>query len=108
LSSFIPARNLPGRPADYNILISLPRVRADTFARSRRRAGQQGGMPMKMPRIALSDLPDLDISTGLYGSSRNTPQDVSAADDLIIILMVFIYDLNGGEGVTGGEGGGGG
>ncbi len=51
---------------------------------------------MKMPRIQLSDLPALDMSTGLYGSSRNTPQDVSIADDLILILMVFIYDINGG------------
>ena len=56
---------------------------------------------MKMPRIELSDLPDLDMSTGLYGSSRNTPADVSMTDDIIIILMVFIYDLNGGEGVDG-------
>lgn len=56
---------------------------------------------MKMPRLELTDLPDLDMGTGLYGSTRNAPQDLAMTGDLIVVLMVFIYDYNGGEGVGG-------
>lgn len=60
---------------------------------------------MKMPRLDLTDLPDLDMGTGLYGSTRSAPQDLSATGDLIVVLMVFIYDWNGGEGTDGSGGG---
>lgn len=53
---------------------------------------QIGARPMKLPKIDLSALPDLDTLTGVFGSLLHPAQAVSS-DDRIIILMSFIYEV---------------
>ena len=44
---------------------------------------------MKLPKIDLSTLPDLDTLTGLFGSIvAHTP----GHDDSVVILATFTYD----------------
>lgn len=45
---------------------------------------------MKLPSIDLSNLPDLDIATGLFGSLSDLA--TAASDDRVVIIMVFIYE----------------
>ena len=45
---------------------------------------------MKLPKIDLSALPDLDVMTGLFGSLVRDP----GGDDTIVIIMTYIYDMN--------------
>jgi len=42
---------------------------------------------MKLPKIDLTTLPDLDTLTGLFGSMR-TP----GHDDTIVVLATIVYD----------------
>ncbi|GAA5052743.1 MULTISPECIES: hypothetical protein [Erythrobacteraceae] len=44
---------------------------------------------MKLPKIDLASLPDLDTLTGLFGSIR-TP----GHDDTIIVIATVVYDTN--------------
>lgn len=53
---------------------------------------------MKLPQIDLSSLPDLDTLTGVFGSIVN-PLQASVSDDRIVILMVWVYDNLGPEGL---------
>lgn len=41
---------------------------------------------MKLPKIDLGSLPDLDAATGLFGSHS------SISDDSIVAIMVYVYD----------------
>ncbi|MCB2056918.1 MAG: hypothetical protein H6916_01870 [Novosphingobium sp.] len=47
---------------------------------------------MILPMIDISALPDLDTLTGVFGSLAN-PGQALLSDDLVVILMVFIYDI---------------
>lgn len=43
---------------------------------------------MKLPKIDLASLPDLETLTGLFGSATRTP----GHDDTIIMLAVLVYE----------------
>jgi hypothetical protein len=47
---------------------------------------------MNLPKIDLSALPDLETLTGVFGSLGDTARAL-AFDDIVIIVMVYIYDL---------------
>ena len=49
---------------------------------------------MSLPKLAISDLPDLDVLTGMYGSLKHADPGLGASNDLIIVLMVYIYETN--------------
>lgn len=44
---------------------------------------------MKLPKIDLASLPDLDTLTGMFGSTR-TPSP--GHDDTIVLLMTIVYE----------------
>ena len=46
---------------------------------------------MNLPKIDTSALPDLDVLTGVFGSTQHAI--MGGSDDSIVILMVFIYDI---------------
>ena len=47
---------------------------------------------MNLPKIDISSLPDLDVLTGLFGSLKHFDPGLGGSNDLIIVLMVYIYD----------------
>ena len=47
---------------------------------------------MNLPKIDISSLPDLDVLTGMYGSIKHPDPGLNASNDLIIVLMVYIYE----------------
>lgn len=47
---------------------------------------------MNLPKIDISSLPDLDVLTGLFGSLKHFDPGLAASNDLIIVLMVYIYE----------------
>ena len=47
---------------------------------------------MKLPKIDLSELPDLDVLTGLFASGTATRP---GHDDTVVILATFVYDSGG-------------
>lgn len=47
---------------------------------------------MNLPKIDVSALPDLDTLTGVFGSLSNPVQGLQS-DDLLIMIMTFIYDV---------------
>lgn len=46
---------------------------------------------MKLPKIDLSSLPDLDTLTGMFGSLMHTIRIVES-DDSIVTIMVIVYE----------------
>lgn len=54
--------------------------------------GVTGREPMKLPTLSISSLPDLDVMTGMYGSMKHADPAMSGSNDLIIVLMVYIYE----------------
>ncbi|MEZ5749794.1 MAG: hypothetical protein AB7G24_01800 [Novosphingobium sp.] len=44
---------------------------------------------MKLPQIDLSQLPDLDTLTGLFGSGN---AGLPGTDDRIVIMMTYLYE----------------
>ena len=48
---------------------------------------------MKLPKIDLSFLPDLDTLTGMFGSLT---YQLPGHDDTVVILATFVYDSGGG------------
>lgn len=46
---------------------------------------------MYLPKIDLSALPDLDTLTGVFGSLAH-PVQALAADDSVVVVMVFVYE----------------
>jgi hypothetical protein len=48
---------------------------------------------MNLPKIDLSNLPDLDSLTGAFGSLADFAR-VQSSDDSIVILMTFLYELS--------------
>ena len=42
---------------------------------------------MKFPEIDLGSLPDLDATTGLFGSVSS-----AGTDDTVVAIMVYVYD----------------
>jgi hypothetical protein len=44
---------------------------------------------MKLPKIDLANLPDLDTLTGFFGSMRNPGHE-----DSIIVIATVVYDSN--------------
>lgn len=47
---------------------------------------------MNLPRIDISSLPDLDVLTGIFGSFKQLDPGLAGSNDLIIVLMVYIYE----------------
>ncbi len=46
---------------------------------------------MNLPQIDLSNLPDLDTLTGLFGSAS---LGTVGSDDRIVILMTYLYSIS--------------
>lgn len=46
---------------------------------------------MKLPKLDISALPDLDTLTGVFGSLVNPAQ--AQSDDSVIIIMTFVYEI---------------
>ena len=47
---------------------------------------------MKLPKIDLSALPDLDTLTGMFGSLT---YQLPGHDDTVVILATFVYESGG-------------
>ena len=47
---------------------------------------------MKLPKIDISALPDLDVLTGMFGSLKHFDPGLAASNDLIIVLMVYLFE----------------
>ena len=54
--------------------------------------GTHGRMRMNLTKIDISSLPDLDVLTGLFGSLKHFDPGLAGSNDLIIVLMVYLYD----------------
>ncbi|MCX7864939.1 MAG: hypothetical protein N2423_07905 [Novosphingobium sp.] len=48
---------------------------------------------MNLPKLDLSNLPDLDTLTGIFGSLVDFAR-VQSSNDSIIILMTYLYELS--------------
>lgn len=48
---------------------------------------------MNLPKIDISSMPDLDVLTGIFGSIKHLDLGLAASNDLIIVLMVYLYDV---------------
>ena len=48
---------------------------------------------MNLPRIDISSLPDLDQLTGMFGSIKHFDLGLAASNDMINVLMVYLYDV---------------
>jgi hypothetical protein len=44
-------------------------------------------------KIDISSLPDLDVLTGLFGSIKHFDPGLALSNDLIIALMVYLYEM---------------
>jgi hypothetical protein len=49
---------------------------------------------MKLPKIDLTSLPDLDTMIGVFGST--TMSSFPGHDDRIVVLATYVYDANPG------------
>ncbi len=47
---------------------------------------------MKLPKIDLSSLPDLNTLTGMFGAGPNGPTQTPGHDDTVIVLATLVYD----------------
>lgn len=47
---------------------------------------------MNLPTIDISNLPDLDKLTGVFGSFAH-PLQAMSSDDSIIFIMAFLYEV---------------
>ncbi|WP_164931273.1 hypothetical protein [Erythrobacter sp. HKB08] len=45
---------------------------------------------MNLPKIELSDIPDLDDAAGLFGTMSDVAS--AATDDRVVVIMVFVYE----------------
>jgi hypothetical protein len=50
---------------------------------------------MNLPKIDISSLPDLDTLTGIFGSIKHLDLGLAGSNDLVIVLMVYIWDSMG-------------
>lgn len=50
---------------------------------------------MNLPKIDIASLPDLDVLTGIFGSIKHLDLGLAASNDLVIVLMVYIWDSMG-------------
>lgn len=48
---------------------------------------------MHLPKIDISALPDLDVLTGMFGSLKHFDPGLASSNDLIIVLMVYLYEV---------------
>ena len=48
---------------------------------------------MNLPKIDIASLPDLDTLTGIFGSLKHWDLALAASNDLIIVLMVYLYEI---------------
>lgn len=46
---------------------------------------------MELPRLDIAALPQLDVPTGIHGSTTKGSAALTVANDTIIILMVYAY-----------------
>ena len=47
---------------------------------------------MKLPKIDISALPDLETLTGVFGSLAN-PIRAMESDDSVVVIMTYVYDV---------------
>jgi hypothetical protein len=47
---------------------------------------------MNLPKIDISNLPDLDVLTGVFGSLAH-PAQALQSNDTLIMMMSFVYDV---------------
>ena len=47
---------------------------------------------MDLPKIDIAALPDLDVLTGVFGSCKQFDPGLAGSNDLLIVLMVYIYE----------------
>lgn len=47
---------------------------------------------MKLPKIDILSLPDLDVLTGVFGSIAH-PIQALQSDDTLIVLMAYVYEI---------------
>ena len=47
---------------------------------------------MNLPKLDISALPDLDVLTGMFGSLKHFDPGLAASNDLITLLMVYLYE----------------
>jgi hypothetical protein len=57
-------------------------------------AATRRDLAMNLPKIDISSLPELDVLTGIFGSIKHLDLGLAASNDLIIVLMVYIWELN--------------
>ena len=50
------------------------------------------GSAMKLPKIDISALPDLETLTGVFGSLAN-PIRAMESDDSVVVIMTYVYDV---------------
>lgn len=48
---------------------------------------------MHLPKIDISALHDLDVLTGMFGSLKHFDPGLASSNDLIIVLMVYLYEV---------------
>jgi hypothetical protein len=48
---------------------------------------------MNLPKIDISSLPDLDVLTGVFGSLKQLDPGLAGSNDLIVVLMVYLYEM---------------
>ena len=46
---------------------------------------------MELPKLDIAALPQLDVATGIHGSTGKGSGALTVANDTIIILMVYVY-----------------
>jgi len=47
---------------------------------------------MNLPKIDIASLPDLEVLTGMFGSLKHFDPGLASSNDLIILLMVYLYE----------------
>lgn len=47
---------------------------------------------MSLPKIDISSLPDLEVLTGMFGSLKQFDPGLAGSNDLLIVLMVYVYE----------------
>lgn len=48
---------------------------------------------MNLPKIDIASLPDLEVLTGMFGSTQHFDPGLAFSNDMIIVLMVYLYEV---------------
>jgi len=77
---------------DYNSLIGPLAARCGTSRQPGIAPADREDLHMKLPKIDISSLPDLDVLTGVFGSLKHFDPGLASSNDLIVVLMVYLYE----------------